>query len=112
LSWSGAKDPDHRLARLVYVYASFVAAGPTVAYTLAITLVYENYQAAFLADELYSMLLLVFPFWSVVCSYIGVRTLFDVKRGPALVWFAILPSLLYVFAFGLIAVIFGLMASG
>ena len=61
---------------------------------------------AYASDEMYSMVTLVFPFWSLVTSYIGVRSLFDVIKWRALLWFLILPGILYFLAFGLLALLF------
>ena len=106
LQWSGARAPDKQLARLVFVYAAFVHAGPTVALTLGYTMAYANYAQAYAAEEFYSLLMLVFPFWSLVTSYIGTRTMFAVSRWKARIWFVILPGALYILVFGLLAAIF------
>jgi len=58
---------------------------------------------------LYSVLFLIFPFWSLWVSYTGAKTMFDVSPGKAKLWFLILPSAFYVLAFGLIATLFALM---
>jgi len=42
LRWSGATDPDRRLARLVMVYSAFVFSGPVVFASLVRTLAFEN----------------------------------------------------------------------
>lgn len=106
LRWSGAVDPDKKLARLLYVYSSFIMTGPTVVYALIQTLRHENYLAAYSSDDMLALIFLVFPFWSIACSYIGVRTLFDVKKGKALTWFAVLPTIVYLLAFGVFAALF------
>ncbi len=106
LQWSGALEPNKRLARLVFVYSSFVNAGPSVALVLGYTLVYANYAQAYTAEEAFSLVLLVFPFWSLITSYIGVRTVFTVTPWKARLWFVILPGLLYFLVFGLLAAVF------
>ena len=111
IGWSGAPRPDKRLARLVYIYASFVAAGPAFALALIQTAFYANYAEAYAGDEMYSMVILVFPFWSLVTSIIGVRSLFEVIKWRALLWFLILPGILYFFAFGLVALLFAFAGS-
>jgi hypothetical protein len=109
LIWCGASDPDAKTARLVYIYASFVYAAPVILGSLIITLAYANYASYFAADESYSLLFLIFPFWSLWVSYTGAKTMFDVKPGKAKLWFLVLPSAFYVLAFGLIAMLFALM---
>jgi hypothetical protein len=106
LRWSGDAAADPRAARLVYSYASFVYALPVVVALLLQTLLFESYAEAWYADELWSTLLLVFPFLSCWASYQGVRATFAVRTGAARVWFLILPALAYVAAFGVIAVLF------
>ncbi len=95
LKWSDAADPDTRLARLLYIYSSFVYAAPAVLLVVIQTFLYPHYQAAYDADEWYSVSLLVFPFWSIWTSYRGVRSLFPVNLAKARVWFLILPSLIF-----------------
>ncbi|HXV59544.1 MAG TPA: hypothetical protein VEK15_02535, partial [Vicinamibacteria bacterium] len=64
LRWSGARDPDKRLARLTLVYSSFVFAGPAVIAAIIQTLVYSNYATAYAAGEWFSLVLTLFLFWS------------------------------------------------
>ncbi len=102
--WSGDPAPDQGTARIVYIYASFVAAAPTVFALLGQTLFHSNYGEAYGAEALWPTLLLLFPFWSCIVSYRGVTAVFDVVRRRALVWFVILPFLVYLLAFGLLGV--------
>jgi len=74
LRWSGAAAPDKRLARLLLVYSSFVFAGPAVVAAVIRTLAYPNYAAAYAAEEWFSVLPIIFPFWSIATSYVGVTT--------------------------------------
>ena len=103
LEWSGAVDPDHRLARVVYIYASFVLAAPITISSLIYMSFYENYTLAFNSDETWSLLILIFPFWSLIT---GIRTTFEVSRWKARTWFIILPALLYITVFGGVAALF------
>ncbi len=109
LRWAGATDPDKREARLVYIYASLVQALPAVLFIAIITLLFANYGAYWASDELWSTLLIVFPFWSTVVSYKGARACFDVRRGRAMLWFLILPLIFYILAFGFIAALYALL---
>lgn len=103
LRWSGEREPDRTLARLVYVYSSFVWSGPIVIAALIMTAYFANYQEAWNADELYSVGLLIFPFWSLITSYRGATTLFNLSRGRARLWFVILPAIFYLVVFGFVA---------
>ena len=106
IRWSGVPDASRTEARLVYIFASLVAAVPIVAYSLLATVLYPDYSAAWHDDELWSGLLVVFPFWSVAVSYRGVRARFPIRAGPARVWFAILPILFYVVMMGAIGLLY------
>lgn len=101
LKWSGDNEPDKRASRLVFVYSSFVMSGPTVAFALAYTVAYSNYLQAYSSNDFFSLLLPVFLFWSIITSYIGARTVFNVSQWKALIWFAILPCLFYIILLGL-----------
>lgn len=112
LRWSGAVAPDKRLARLVLVYSSFVFSGPAVALALVQTVLYPHYAAAYASEDWYSVALalpvLIFPYWSIVTSYVGVRTLFQVTKWKALLWFAALPVVINLLFFGGIVLLFSL----
>jgi len=73
---------------------------------------YPDYAAGYAADEWFSTGLLVFPFWSIATSYIGVRALFAVVRWRAITWFVVLPALAYVIALGVIAALFAFLSGG
>ncbi len=102
LGWAGASDPDRRQARLVYIYSGFVWAAPVVAVAIIQTLTYANYQQAWESEEIFPLVVLVFPFWSVVVSYYGARALFDMSVWRGRVWFFILPMLGLVIGYGLL----------
>jgi hypothetical protein len=108
LGWSGAKDADPRLARLVYIYSTFVYAAPLIIYTLVETTTYADAVEAYQSESLWPLFLLAFLFWSLVTSYKGVTTLFVVSPWRSRLWFLILPAILYFVAFGVIAVLFAL----
>lgn len=105
LQWSGAVDPDAALARRVYVFATQVVALPTLAVTVVETSSFPTPGASAGSDgSLWYLAFLVFPFWSVWNSYVGVRTAFAVRRGAAMLWFLILPSIVYALVFGAVMV--------
>ena len=102
--WAGARDPDPRLARLVYVYSGFVLALPAVAVVVLWTLAFPDYRTAWTDDEsFWSLALVVFPFWSCWASFRGVTSVFEVSRAKAAVWFLVLPSALYLLLIGGVA---------
>ncbi|MDX2169287.1 MAG: YIP1 family protein [Deltaproteobacteria bacterium] len=99
LRWSGAVSPERKRAKLVMIYADFIAAAPTVLSSALMTLAFPSYAAAFHADAALSdTLLLIFPFWSVWASYVGVRAVFGVSGWRSRLWFLILPCLVYLSA--------------
>ncbi len=106
LGWAGDPEPDRVQARLVYSYASLVQALPHVVVLLVQTATYESYRAAWESPDLWPTLGLPFIFLSVWTSYRGVRASFAVRTGPALVWFVVLPALLYLLTIGGIAAIY------
>lgn len=103
IKWSEEKNLDSQTARLIYIYSSFVHSGPSVLVLVISTFFYTNYLEAFSAESWYSVIFLILPFWSLVCSYKGVRSVFNVHLWKARLWFLILPGIIYLFAFGLIA---------
>ena len=109
LKWSGAAAPDPRAARLVMATAAVIVGLPTVLFLVGQTVVFSDYREAWASDELLSVVLLVFPFWSAYTSYRGVRTRFDVSKWKGRIWFLFLPALVFVFTFGLIAVLYALL---
>lgn len=94
--WSGAVEPDRGLARRVYLFSSQIWVLPTF-----LLEVFEISRFETPLDSLQSegsdwlLLLFVLPFWSVAASYVGVRTVFDVRRLPSTMWFIVVPSLFY-----------------
>jgi hypothetical protein len=105
LKWAGDPDPDKKLARLVYVYSSFVWSGPAITAALGETLAFSNYLEAWNSEQPYTLALLIFPLWSVVTSYLGAKTIFNVSPWGVRIWFLVLPMGLYLLAFGLIAAV-------
>jgi hypothetical protein len=106
LKWSSCIDPSKKLSRLVLIYSSFVSAGPAVVTALIASRIFSSYIDAAASESMLTLLLLAFPFWSVVVSYRGATNLFEVSLARARLWFLILPSLTYVFLLGLVAVLF------
>ena len=102
LNWSGADEHHSTRARVVYLYSRLVWAGPVLLAQVIDTVRFENYLESWNDESLLPVLLLVFPFWSFVVSYRGVRTVFDVRRGRALWWFLLAPMLLFVLSVGLL----------
>ena len=105
--WSGVAEPDRRLARLVMAYSAFIHAAPAVLAAAISTAVFASYAEAFDSDAPYSLILLVFPFWSAAASYAGVREVFGVSGWKPRLWFLILPCALYLVAVGAFAALFG-----
>lgn len=101
LRWSGAKNLNDRSSRLLYVYTSFVDSAPTIVIVLLWTAIMPSYRQGLTAGRNYFGALLLFPFWSLVTSYIGATTLFALSRRKARIWFLGLPALFYVFTLGL-----------
>lgn len=99
---SGARRPDFRLARIVYVYASLVRSLPPLLMLLIWSFRYPNY-AAVSSQEIFvaAALSVVFSCGELVTAYIGVRTLFDVDKWRAGIWFVMGPAVWYAVALSL-----------
>lgn len=95
LQLCGAIRPDKLLARRVFVFASLVWALPAVAYTAWSSAVYPSPRAASEGEDWGSVIVLGCLFWSVLTSYRGATTVFQLRRWAARVWFLILPAALY-----------------
>jgi len=106
LRWSGCQEPDRRLARLVMIYSAFVYSGPFVLLYVLYTGIFGSYAEAYANESLLPAALLIFPFWSIAASYTGARTVFNIEGWGVRSWFLLLPLVLYVSVFGLIAALF------
>ncbi|QNN22460.1 hypothetical protein HED60_09290 [Planctomycetales bacterium ZRK34] len=95
------------LGRRVYLYAALTLALPTIGMTLYETIKYPTPLDTFGGNDDYWLYLLfmIFPFWSIWTSYAGATTCFDLKRGKAILWFIVLPGIVYGLLFGVIIVI-------
>jgi hypothetical protein len=74
IGWAGESDADPYVVRLIYFYSSVVITIPVLLQLLIDTLIYPNYSTAYALASPYTALAIIFPFWSVVVGYIGVRT--------------------------------------
>lgn len=90
IRWSGDSNPDKKIARQVNVYSALVSSVPLIAGMLFASFFYPNYNELKVLSWI--DYLIVIPYlWSIIISYIGVKTLFTVSKGKALFWFLILP---------------------
>ncbi|MFD2168284.1 hypothetical protein ACFSJY_18650 [Thalassotalea euphylliae] len=110
LSWSGAGDFDKVNGRLIYVFSSLVFAIPHIVILLVSAFLYQDYITAFNADEYWSSLIIIFPFWAVFVSYKAILANFTVVKWKALLWFVILPIVFYLSAFGVVVWAYSVMA--
>lgn len=99
LDFSGVPQTDRYLARVVYIYSTLIYALPVVFFTGLYTWFYSSYRVAYNGEDLYTLLMPLFLFWSIYVSYRGVRTAFPVRKWRARIWFLIVPSLIYGAAF-------------
>lgn len=102
LSWSGAGEFDKVKGRLIYVFSSLIVVIPHIATLLVSAVLYQDYIATFNADEYWSSILIIFPFWAVFVSYKGILANFNVVKWKALLWFVVLPIVFYSLAFGVV----------
>ncbi|GEM_PF-1533622 len=109
LRWSGAQDPNRLKSHLLYVYSSLVVSGPTMIIAFLWTVMLPNYRYVLVQGRRSFIVLFIFQCWSLVTSYIGASTLFDLQRWKARIWFLALPALYDVLIIGL-AVIFAVLS--
>ena len=102
LFWSGAGDFDKVNGRLIYVFSNLVVAIPHIIVLLVSATYYQDYASAFNAEEYWSSLIIIFPFWAIYVSYKAILANFTVIKWKAIIWFVILPVLLYMLAFGVV----------
>jgi hypothetical protein len=88
------------------IYSAFVYSGPFVLLYVLYTGIFGSYAEAYANESLLPAALLIFPFWSIAASYTGARTVFNIEGWGVRSWFLLLPLVLYVSVFGLIAALF------
>lgn len=96
---------DVRTPRIVWSYSHLVETIPVMALTIGYTVLFSSYTTAYYADEYWSVFLLIFPFWSCLTSYAGVRSALALEGKKVVVWFLVLPILFYLVIFGLFGVL-------
>jgi Yip1 domain len=93
----GAAQDDKDLVRRVYLSSAQVVALPMIVLEIVSTIRFSSPAAAAVLPARESIGLLVFAIiiqvWSYAASYIGVRTVFKVRKLCAATWFLILPTL-------------------
>ena len=99
LELCGVVDADKREARLVWIYSRSVYTVPSVGWLIAVTAIYDDYQAAWNAAP-WNFTLVGLYFWSIWVGYRGATSRFPVKKAPALWWFLILPWAFFGLLFG------------
>lgn len=108
LKWSTTIKHDKKQGRSIYIYTALISAVPTILATIIYTVFFKSYRIAYNSDEMYSIVLLIFPFWSIICSYKAVMSKFKTKKWAARMWFLILPMMLNIFTLGLFVALFSL----
>ena len=79
---------------------------PIIVVTIIQTLLYQNYNEAYYADEIWSVIIvLVTLVYSCLVSFIAAKTVFQVNRW-GIFWFLILPLLFYSTVIFAVAVMF------
>jgi len=99
LGWAGAVEPDKRVARQVYIFAILVTALPCVIITGIDSFRFSTPMVAESRGGPAWLIVVALAFYSIYVSYRGVRTVFDTVRWKAVVWFLVLPLLVYIMAF-------------
>jgi len=101
LGLCGVQIKDDNQVKMVYLSAAQVYALPMIAVALFESLLFRNPgTAAVKSPSWLGPAMLVFLFWSIYTSYMGVRTVFKPKKAAAVLWFLAGPAALYVIMFG------------
>lgn len=100
---SGVNPIDARAARAVYLSTSQIEVIPLLLWCLGETLYFARPPGADDPPTVWVFVLLVFPFWAIRASHIGVNSVFRGSRPLTLIWFLILPFLVRLF--GVLAVL-------
>lgn len=96
--WASGVNPiDRPLARAVYLSTAQILVLPTLLWTVGETLFYSAPPTQSDTPTVWALGLLLFPFWAIRASHIGVNTVFGGSRPFTLIWFLILPTLLRLF---------------
>lgn len=94
---------DLSKSRNLYLFSNFWLFTPIVIIALLnllfYDLPYDPYTSYPIFDILSALVILCAIFYSVFVSYTGVRTVTDVDKGWAIVWFIVAPSLYYIISF-------------
>ncbi len=94
LRWSGAKAPDMLLSRRINLLTSAIPAVAILVDSLHLLARFDDPSSASVSGGTAASVFIA-PFYSVFVSYRAARSSFDVRRGRALFWFAILPTTLF-----------------
>jgi hypothetical protein len=96
LRLAGVKGAELDLVRRVYLSAAQIVAVPVILKSVLYTFVHDTPFAAALADPTWqTRIYLIFPVWSTIAGYVGVRTVFRPRGIRAAILFLIMPGLFY-----------------
>lgn len=114
ISFCGEKNADPTVAREVCFYAEL----PTIVGTFFVLFLsilrFDNYADEFYSEgSLFDLPLYFLPLamiiWSVIVSFVGVKTKFNLHGRLPVVWFLVLPFVFYAFALSALVYIFSIM---
>ncbi|MGH0032966.1 MAG: hypothetical protein ACQGVC_24505 [Myxococcota bacterium] len=95
LRFSGATAPDGKLSCRIALLATSVTSVPIVALTVVETIRSPTPAATWYGAETFALTALVAPFLSMFVAYRAAISSYDLRRGRALFWFAVLPATVY-----------------
>lgn len=85
----------------MFFSSSLVVTAPTILAAIVRTVLFSSPSAAVRDESAFSLtvrlLLSLLLLWSVYVSYCGATTIFRLNRSLALVWFAALPTVFFIF---------------
>jgi len=113
LQWSGDSEAELGLARRVLFTSALIYVIPALIQMFYVSATYDTPIDA-VHSELTAIdfVVVLTPLLSIWLSFVGVRSVFETRLAPAIVWFIVVPGVYYLIAIIGFAVFFTLAASG
>lgn len=108
LRWSDAKEVVLVDARRLYTFQEFVYSAPFVIAAIVQTFMYANYAQVAPAKNMWLYIALFFSLWSCWTSYAAVCAAYTLSKSKAMIFFLILPVVIYLLIFALQMISFDL----
>lgn len=95
LKWCSIDTHDEEKGREIFIYTSLISSIPGILISIVYPFFFSNYREAFYSDSIFELILIIFPVWAIINSYITIKHNFDLKNSTTVIWFLILPIISY-----------------